>query len=112
MVGMEVNAGAAFDPEGKTVTQLVTWLQSQDQNASVKLKGGGSLVFRKLRAHAGGHIEVEATPEEKPRRPKSKTERALEARGVSKTDDPQEAQKIHAQSKRQTGPAGRTALDV
>lgn len=110
MTGMEINAGEPFDVDGRTVTDLVSWLQSQDQNAEVKPKGGGSLVFRRLRARNGGGLEVEHVEAPK-ERPKSKVERTLEKRQLSRTTDTQAAEQAVQDSKRQSGPGGRTKGD-
>ena len=88
MTGMEVNAGEPFNTENRTVVQLITWLQGQDQNSRVEPENGESLIFRKLRNHDGGQIQVSV--EKSPRRRKrgSQVEKALEDQEVSASDDP------------------------
>ena len=94
MAGMEINAGEPFDTVDRTVTQLITWLQSQDQNAVVRTAEGETLLFRRLRNKDGGGIRVEVVAEEKPKEPKSKVEKALTESEVSAADDPAKAHKV------------------
>lgn len=111
MAGMEINAGEAFNTENRTVTQLVSWLQSQNPDSPVVLKGGGTIVFRRRRLSEGGGLEVAVTHERPRPRPKSKRERALEEAQVSVTDSPAEAELVAERASRQVGPGGKTALE-
>jgi len=98
MVGMEVNAGEPFDTKNQTVTQLITWLGLQNPDSHVVLEDGGTIKFYRQRLSHGGQIEVrvEHHRDDEDERQESDEERALREAEVSKTDSPQDAERIVA----------------
>lgn len=98
MVGMEINAGEPFDTKDRTVTQLITWLQSQNPDSHVVLEDGGTIKFYRQRLSHGGQIEVrvEHHRDDEDEQQESDEERALREAEVSKTDSPQDAERIVA----------------